>query len=309
MTILVTGAAGFIGSNLVKLLSKNDFQIKAVDCFLNESYDANIKRKNWQTLLSLPNVEFIELDLRHSIPIDLLKNVKVIVNLAAMPGLMKSWSDFRVYSSCNIEVVENLAREATNIGKVHFIQISTSSVYGLHADGSEDSKLHPVSPYGVTKLASEELIKTYNRTFGLDFTILRYFSVYGPGQRPDMAFNKIIKAILNDVEVEIYGDGTQTRTNTFISDCVNATLSTILLLPKNEIINVSGESYYSLNQGIAIIEEILNKKAKLIFKEKRPGDQIQTRGNIAKAKLLLNYKPKVDLFDGLRQQIIWQRRI
>jgi UDP-glucose 4-epimerase len=163
-----------------------------------------------------------------------------------------------------------------------------------------------VSPYGVTKLAAEELIKAYNRTYNLNFTILRYFSVYGPGQRPDMAYNKIINSILNNKEVEIYGDGSQTRTNTFISDCIEATLSTVKLLPKNEIINISGESFYSLNQAIAIMEEVLNKKARLKFMDKRPGDQLETKGNIFKARKILNYQPKVDLIHGLNKQIEWQ---
>jgi len=310
MKLLITGAAGFIGSNLVGLLAKNNFQIKAVDCFLNESYDASLKKKNWQELTVFPNVDLIELDLREPIPKTLLNDVNVIVNLAAMPGLMKSWSDFNVYSSCNISVVENLAQAAVNNNNdLHFIQISTSSVYGSHANGAEDSKLEPVSPYGVTKLAAEELIKTYNRTFNLNFTILRYFSVYGPGQRPDMAYNKIINAILSDKEVEIYGDGSQTRTNTFISDCVEATLSTIVSKPRNEIINISGESFNSLNQAIAIIEDVMKKKARLKFKGERPGDQQETKGNISKAKSLLDFHPKVDLVNGLTQQIEWQRFI
>lgn len=307
MKILVTGAAGFIGSSLVETISKYDFQIQAVDCFLNDSYDSRLKRKNWQRLTSISNVDLLEIDLRNPLPENMFKDVKIIVNLAAMPGLMKSWSEFKLYSSCNIDVVENLAREAVRKEVKHFIQISTSSVYGLNAIGAEDSTLQPISPYGVTKLASEELIKTYNRTYNLDFTILRYFSVYGPGQRPDMAYNKIINAILNDKEIEIYGDGSQTRSNTFISDCLDATLSTIKLLPKNEIINISGESIYTLSQAITIVEEILNKKARLKFMERRPGDQQETRGNITKAKALLGYNPKVDLNYGLTQQIEWQK--
>jgi UDP-glucuronate 4-epimerase len=306
MKILVTGAAGFIGSHLTETLSNQDYEVKAVDCFLGESYDAQLKKINWEILKGLPNVKLLELDLRTSIPKSLLSDVEVIVNLAAMPGLMKSWSNFKVYSSCNINVVENLAREAVRQKVKHFIQISTSSVYGITATGLENSPLEPISPYGVTKLAAEELIKTYNRTFNLDFTILRYFSVYGPRQRPDMAYNKIIKAIINNQEIEIYGDGSQTRTNTYISDCVNATLSTIKLLPKNETINISGEFQYSLKSAIEFIEETLNKNAKLNFKEKRPGDQQETKGNISKAKSLLNYAPKIDLKAGLEKQVQWQ---
>lgn len=309
MTLLITGAAGFIGSNLVKLLSDYDFQIKAIDCFLDDSYDKNLKKENWRHLKNLSNVELLEFDLRNPIPESILNDVKVIVNLAAMPGLMKSWTDFKIYSSCNLEVVENLARLSLKKNVEHFIQISTSSVYGLSAIGNEDSVLKPVSPYGVTKLAAEELIKTYNRTYNLNFTILRYFSVYGPGQRPDMAYNKIINSILTDKEVEIYGDGSQSRTNTFISDCVEATLSTIKILPKNEIINISGASFYSLNQAIAIMEEVLNKKASLKFVGKRPGDQQETKGNIFKARKILDYQPKVDLIQGLHKQIEWQKSV
>jgi len=307
MTILITGAAGFIGSRLVDLLTGYKFHIKAVDCFLSESYDANLKRKNWKRLNLYSNVELLELDLRNPIPASLLKNVKIIVNLAAMPGLVKSWTDFNVYSSCNINVVENLARASINNEVTHFIQVSTSSVYGLNAVGTENSALQPVSPYGVTKLAAEELIKTYNRTFNLNFTILRYFSVYGPGQRPDMAYNKIISAVLNKKEFEIFGDGNQSRTNTYIDDCVEATLSAMMKIPQNETINISGEKSYSLNQVIELIEDAINDKAKVVFKEVRPGDQKETKGNISKAKLLLNYAPKVDLEEGIRKQIEWQR--
>jgi UDP-glucuronate 4-epimerase len=306
MEILVTGAAGFIGSRLVDLLSRYKFHIKAVDCFLSESYDPNLKRKNWQRLNLNPNVELLVLDLRDPIPDSMLKNVDIIVNLAAMPGLMKSWTDFNVYSSCNINVVENLARASINNDVKHFIQVSTSSVYGVSAIGDENSALQPVSPYGVTKMAAEELIKTYKRTFDLNFTILRYFSVYGPGQRPDMAYNKIIKAILNKQQIEIFGDGNQTRTNTYIDDCVEATYSAIMQVAQNETINISGENSYSLNQVIKLIEEIVNDKAEVVYKKPRPGDQKETKGNIAKAKLLLNYSPKIDLIEGLRKQIEWQ---
>jgi nucleoside-diphosphate-sugar epimerase len=149
------------------------------------------------------------------------------------------------------------------------------------------------------------LIKAYKRTHNLDFTILRFFSVYGPRQRPDMAYNKIINSILKNQVVEIYGDGSQTRTNTFISDCIAATLSTINIKPKNEVINISGDSQHSLLSAVNILEKIINTKANLIFKEKRPGDQQETRGDISKAKSLLNYKPRIDLELGLKEQVNW----
>lgn len=272
MKIFVSGAAGFIGSNLVELLANNNFLVKAVDCFLPDSYDPAVKRRNWNELKKYPNVELIEFDLRNSLPMTMLRDVDVIVNEAAMPGLMKSWSDFTLYSSSNINLVENLARNAMRNNVSHFIQISTSSVYGANALVTEEAITQPISPYGVTKLAAEELLKTYSRTFGLNFTILRYFSVYGPRQRPDMAYHKLIRAIWEGTKFEIFGDGMQTRSNTFVEDCIDATSKSITTGPVNEVINIAGAERKTLLEAINIIEQALERDANIMYKDPRPGD-------------------------------------
>lgn len=306
MKVLLTGAAGFIGSNLAEYLAKNNVSVRAVDCFLPDSYDSKLKIKNWEVLKSYSNVELVVSDLREKLPNGLLKEIDVVINEAAMPGLMKSWSDFNLYSTCNLNLVENLARESVKENIKHFIQISTSSVYGLNAIGNEESKLAPVSPYGVTKLAAEELIKSFGRSLGLGFTILRYFSVYGPRQRPDMAYHKLIASALTGRPIEVYGDGKQSRSNTYIQDCVSATFQAIIRKPNSEVINIAGGESRTLLEAINIIQEHLDKKINVIHKDKRPGDQLHTKGDIEKARRLLNYQPKFSLEIGLAQQVKWQ---
>jgi UDP-glucuronate 4-epimerase len=307
MRILVTGAAGFIGSSLSEYLATMGHEVIAVDMFLDASYSKEIKLQNWSELKRYSNITLIEHDLRQEITESFFDGVDTVVNEAAMPGLMKSWSNFEIYATCNIQLVENLIRTSTRFGVKHFIQISTSSVYGINAIGPENSITEPVSPYGVTKLAGEELIKTYNRTFGLNYTILRYFSVYGPRQRPDMAYNKIIRAVLNSEEFVIFGDGQQSRTNTYISDCLEATYATIVNRPFQETINISGSKEYSLLHAISIIEEAAGNKARIKFMPTRPGDQLLTNGNIEKAKRILGYNPKIELSEGLFKQLEWQK--
>lgn len=307
MRIVVTGAAGFIGSSLCEFLVKKGHQVLGVDNFLPDSYSSEIKARNWHSLSSLPNLELIKYDLREDLPGTMLAGADVIINEAAMPGLVKSWSDFKVYSSCNIDVVENLARHSIKNSVKHFIQISTSSVYGAVADGSEESAPKPISPYGVSKLAAEELIKTYSRSFDLNFTILRYFSVYGPKQRPDMAYHKLIKSILRAEEFILYGDGNQSRSNTYITDCLEATVATLEKKAFGEIINIAGSNSHTLSQAISYAEEAAGRAAIIRFLPRRVGDQIITRGDITKAKKLLGFEPKVDLREGILNQVLWQK--
>jgi nucleoside-diphosphate-sugar epimerase len=305
--ILVTGGAGFIGSNLIETLAMQNYKIRAVDCFLKESYDPKIKRNNWRQLKTWKNVELVEFDLRHEFPKNLLDGVEYIINLAAMPGLMQSWSDFNIYDSCNIRALFNLlhALEVRNIQ--NFIHISTSSVYGKLAIGNESDATSPISPYGLTKLAAEELVQMWHRNQNLQFTILRYFSVYGPHQRPDMAYSKFISAILDDKPIDVFGDGTQSRTNTYVQDCVEGTILALKLKATNEVMNISGVNSTTISDAILQIEERLGKRAKINWLPARPGDQLVTKGEITKARNLLGYNPKVSFIEGIDQQINWYR--
>lgn len=305
--ILVTGGAGFIGRNLIETLAMQNYKIRAVDCFLKESYDPKIKRNNWRQLKTWKNVELVEFDMRHKFPKNLLDGVEYIINLAAMPGLMQSWSNFNIYDSCNIRALFNLlhALEVRNIQ--NFIHISTSSVYGKLAIGNESDVTSPISPYGLTKLASEELVQMWHRNQNLQFTILRYFSVYGPHQRPDMAYSKFISAILDDKPIDVFGDGTQSRTNTYVQDCVDGTILALKLKATNEVMNISGVSSTTISDAILQIEERLGKRAKINWLPTRPGDQLVTKGEITKARNLLGYNPKVSFIEGIDKQLNWFR--
>ncbi len=305
MRVLVTGAAGFIGSHVSERLVNQGHEVLAVDCFLEESYPAAEKRATWQRTVSLPTVRGIELDLRNELPAGLLDGVDVVVNEAAMPGLMRSWSDFSLYSTCNVHVVEQLARACTE-QQVHLIQISTSSVYGREAVGDESTPTAPNSPYGVTKLAAEELLRAYERSRGLDFTILRYFSVYGPRQRPDMAYRLLIDAVAGGSELKIYGDGLQTRSNTYVGDCAEATVAAVLRRPVGATINIAGPERATLLDAIHYIEEHVGQQAKLVYRDPRPGDQRHTGGGIERAAELLDWRPGTGLRDGLAAQVAWQ---
>lgn len=304
MKIVVTGAAGFIGSNLVKELASQNHKVTCIDALIDTTYPRDIKLSRWVELKKIPNLALIEKDLREGNLESYIEDAEVILNLAAMPGLHDSWTNFDLYESCNITATHRLLDAHLRLkSKAKLIHISTSSVYGKIATVGESGPTLPYSPYGVTKLAAENLIRAFADNTSLDFNILRYFSVYGPGQRPDMAYSKFISAIYNNEVINIYGDGAQSRTNTYISDCINATLMIIKNGVSNAIYNVSGFEEVNLLKVISILEEIIGSKARINFMPGRIGDQLTTKGNIKRLITDTGFEPTVGVYQGLKNQV------
>ena len=300
---LVTGAAGFVGSRLSEMLLKENRKVIALDCFLPNLYSREAKIARWERLSS-PNLVKIEFDLR-SDDFSLLSKYQIdsVINQAAMPGLIADWANFAPYYDSNISGLNRLLEFTKKLNLKSFIQASTSSVYGKVAIGSESQDLNPTSPYGVSKLAAEKLLLAYNDWFGTPVKILRYFSIYGPNQRPDMAYAKIIKALYDEGEFTVFGDGEQRRSNTFIDDIISATLLAEDLAPPRSIINVCGDDTVSLNQAISIIERHSGKKLRRLNATGRTGDQRDTSGANSKAKELLGWSAKVGIEEGLLRQV------
>jgi len=309
-TVLVTGAAGFIGSHLAEALVARGHSVHGLDTFI-PYYDRAVKEGNLVGLRREPGFQFFEADLRRDDLASALAGVDTIFHLAAMPGLVKSWTDLDLYSSCNILGTQRLL-EAARIAKAkRVIYVSTSSVYGKEATGPEDSELRPFSPYGVTKLAGEHLCKAYADNYGLPYTILRYFSVYGPRQRPDMAYHVLIRALLEGRPFPMYGDGSQSRSNTYVGDIVQATLLAFDQpeAALGEIFNVGGGEVITLAGAVALIEELTGIQAVIQPGPARAGDQKHTRADIAKARERLGYNPATPVREGLARQVAWQKSL
>lgn len=300
---LVTGAAGFIGARLVTRLLEMNRNVVAIDCFLPDLYSSEVKIARWNNLTS-PNLKKVFFDLRRD-DFAILQEIEIdsIFNLAAMPGLISDWSRFSSYYDCNISALNRLLEFAKSKEIKSFVQASTSSVYGREAVGIEDQDLNPISPYGVSKLAAEKLLLAYQSCYGIPVKILRYFSVYGPSQRPDMAYAKIIRALVNELPFEIHGDGLQRRSNTYIDDVVDATILSESLAEPRSIMNICGDETISLNDAIDILEGLSGEKLKKTFVGNRRGDQRETSGSNIRAQQALNWKCKTNIEEGLQNQL------
>ena len=307
MKILVTGAAGFIGSHLCeRLLEINEIEVIGIDGFINPSLNQT-KLRNLRLLLTNPRFQFHQVDLRQADLKRLLEDVQVVYHLAAMPGVRRSWgTDFQVYVDHNIVATQLLLEAVRELPLTKFIYISTSSVYGEKVGKVAEASIPaPLSPYGVSKLTGEYLCKVYQVSYGIPIVILRYFTLFGPRQRADMAFHRFIKGILQRESIRIYGDGLQTRDFTFIKDCVEATVAALDAEGViGEIINIGGRERASILEVISILEYLLNKKATLEFMDRLKGDPLDTWADISKARMLLNYNPVCSLKTGLEQQIM-----
>lgn len=305
-TVLVTGAAGFVGSHLcAQLLDRGD-RVVGLDAFI-DYYPRHIKEGNLRRLRTRPGFLFEEADLRTTNLYPLLEDVNVVVHAAAMPGLPKSWVDFELYGSCNLLGTQRLAEAARVVGLDKLVYVSTSSVYGANAVGDESLPKRPISPYGVTKLAAEHLLEAYHEAFDLPVVTLRYFSVYGPRQRPDMAYNIFIERLLAGDPLTIFGDGHQTRSNTFVDDCVRGTVAAIDRGPVGEVFNIGGGQVVSVLDTVRIIEETLGVRADITHVAAREGDQRCTAADTGHAQRLLGYRPEVAPAEGVKLQVAWQQ--
>ena len=308
MRVLVTGAAGFVGSRLAQKLSERGDEIIALDCFLPDLYSADIKKARFDTISGMPGVTGVIADLRTD-DLSVVGDVDVVINEAAMPGLTKSWDDLKLYVDNNLYGMDRVLQATSGSRLQKFIQISTSSVYGRVATGREDSATTPHSPYGVSKLAAENLGFAHFANFGTPFTVLRYFSVYGPGQRPDMAYYRFLDKAKRGEPVEVFGDGEQRRTNTYVDDCVDATLLAIDNATPGEAYNISGVESASINEVLATMREVTGAPLDVIYRDPRPGDQKETRGDITKAREQLGYTPHTSLRQGVENQWEWQKHL
>jgi len=220
---------------------------------------------------------------------------------------MRSWTEFDEYMACNLLATQRLLESARHVGIQHFIHASTSSVYGRDSSGDETRPTRPISPYGITKLAAENLVRAYGENFGLPYTILRYFSIYGPRQRPDMGYYIFINAILKGEPITLFGDGEQSRGNTYVADCVEANLAAMKHGPTGDVFNIGGGEEITLNELVAKLESLIGRKAIIRRGPPRPGEQRRALADIRKAQAVLGWSPRVGLDEGLRAQIAWQR--
>jgi UDP-glucuronate 4-epimerase len=316
-TILVTGAAGFVGSHLCEQLLAKGHTVLGLDAYIpyypRPLKEQNIARVQHATRHTphATSFTFHELDLRTADLHALLKGVDIVFHLAAMAGLRRSWSEFDRYMTCNIQATQRLLEAAVANQVKHLINISTSSVYGRFATGNEESPTAPASPYGITKLAAEQLCRAYAANFDLAVTTCRLFSVYGPGQRPDMGYNIFIRSFLNDELITIDGDGTDSRSNTYIADCVQGLILAAEQPEKSvgETFNIGGGEEVNVLQVLAMLEELSGITPRTAFGPPRFGDQRRTVADSSKARRLLGYNPTTAVIDGLRAQLAWQRHL
>ncbi len=305
MKALVTGCAGFIGSHLTERLLKEGFEVIGIDCF-TDYYSREIKEKNIENALNHKNFEFIEEDI---LPLEDFPDVDYVFHEAAQAGVRKSWGEsFEVYTINNVLATQKLLEFYKDNRIKKFVFASSSSVYGdVELPMRENSLLKPVSPYGVTKLAAENLCYLYYKNYSIPTISLRYFTVYGPRQRPDMAIHKFVKAIFNDEEITVYGDGTQTRDFTYIDDITEANILAANSEIEGEVFNVGGGSRISVNKLINEIEKIVGNKARVKYVEKQKGDVRNTWADVSKAEAILNWKPKVKIKEGIKRFTEWYR--
>jgi UDP-glucuronate 4-epimerase len=311
MRALVTGAAGFVGSTLSKQLLREGHEVVGVDV-LTDYYEVSIKRGN---LASIPEAGFTfhEADLNTADLSALLADVDWVFHQAGQPGVRMSWGkDFAVYVRQNIEATQRLLEAAKDAPRLkRLVYASSSSVYGNaeRYPTSEDDRPQPVSPYGVTKLAAEHLCSLYAANFGVPTVSLRYFTVYGPGQRTDMAFTRFVRAAVLGDTITIYGTGEQIRDFTFVDDVVAANIAAATQpVPPGTVLNVAGGSNVSVNDTLAILTDLNGGALKVEHSDTVKGDVFRTGGDTTRITELLGWEPTVTIEEGLARHLGWARQ-
>ncbi|MFO0816273.1 MAG: GDP-mannose 4,6-dehydratase [Gemmatales bacterium] len=309
MKVVVTGAAGFIGSHLSERLVHCGHEVHGIDAFI-PYYSPELKRQNLTWLKQHPRFVLHELDLREAAVHGIVQDADIVVHLAAMPGLSASWTNFDDYMTCNLLATQRLleAVRESQVKLQRFILGSTSSVYGKYASGDETMPTVPFSPYGVTKLAAEHLGRSYAENHNLPLVVLRFFSVYGPRQRPDMGYNKFIQALLTNSPITVFGDGKQVRGNTYIHDCV-AAIEASFQAPLMETYNIGGGEMASVWDILSQLERISGRKALVNQTAARHGDQRYTMADTSRLTRHTGWTPQMPLVEGLTQQFLWQQRL
>jgi nucleoside-diphosphate-sugar epimerase len=309
MRIVVTGAAGFIGSWLSEALLEQGHDVVGIDC-LTDYYSPQIKRRNIEIARRSDRYSFLEQDLLELDLVQVLNERDVVFHQAAQAGVRASWgTSFKVYTDNNILATQRLLEAAKTVNLKKFIYASSSSVYGNaeKIPACESDPLHPLSPYGVSKLAAENLCYLYYKNFGVPVVSLRYFTVFGPRQRPDMAFNKFIKALLRDEPLPIFGSGEQTRDFTYIDDAIQANLLAMERGKSGAVYNIGGGARISLNDAIALLEGIAGKKAMKDQSGPQKGDVLHTWADTSAAQKDLGFRPQFHVKEGLRREFEWLR--
>lgn len=309
--ILITGGAGFIGSNLIsKLIENSNLNITCLDNF-DSFYDPKIKRRNIKPYLKKTNFTLITGDIRNlnRIKSKLSRHYDVIIHLAAKVGVIPSLKNPALYTDVNVLGTQKLLEFAKESHCKKFIFASSSSVYGVNPNvpwNENESVLKPISPYASTKISGELLGHVYAKLYNFQFIALRFFTVYGPGQRPDLVIHKFVKLISEGKPIAIYGTGETKRDYTYIDDTVSGIIAALnFLKSKYEIINLGNNKPVKLLKLVKIIEKVLGKKAKVVKSPAQLGDVPKTFADISKATKLLNYQPKTSLDEGLEKFVNW----
>ena len=311
MKALVTGGAGFIGSNLSEQLLSQGAAVVAVDCF-TEYYARAIKERNLSSLKGRAGYTFVEADLNHADLNALLDGVTHVFHLAAQAGVRKSWgSDFTTYTTLNVDATQRLLEACTGKPIERVVYASSSSVYGdgVELPMREEVPLHPVSPYGVTKLAAEHLCNLYFVNHGVPAVSLRYFTVYGPRQRPDMGFHRFFTAVLDGQPLTQYGDGLQTRDFTFVADAASATAAAGRRGVPGAVYNIGGGSRVSLREVFDMIGRVSGRPLQIDYQPAQKGDMRDTYADTSRAQADLGFRPSINLEDGLRAMYKWMESI